>query len=324
MNRRSLCIITGLLALVLFPFSSPAPLIYRPGEGFTYELPGQHGSWHMETAKAQLAHAQKAFDAKNFNLSLKSAKRTVKNWPLSDYAPQGMYLMARCYEAKKQDERAFKTYQEILEKYPKITNFQEIQERQFQITTRFLHGQWFKLFNYIPFFPSMEKTANMFDKIVKTGPYGDLAPQAQMNVGAAREKQKEYGMAVKAYELAADRYNEKKEIASTALYKAGMAYKKEATSGEYDQSIAGKAIATFKDFIALFPDDPRVPELQKVIQQLKAEQARGNFKTAKYYEKKKRWDGAIVYYNEVQLNDPGSALAEEARKRIDAIKKLRK
>lgn len=324
MNRRSLCFIIVLLALLLFPFTSPAPLIFRPGEGFTYELPGQHGSWHMDTAKAQLTHAQKAFDAKEYSLALKSAKRTVKNWPLSDYAPQGMYLMARCYEAKRQDERAFKTYQEMLEKYPKIPNFQEIQERQFQICTRFLKGQWFKLFNHIPFFPSMEKTANMFDKIVKTGPYSDVAPQAQMNIGAAREKQKEYAMAVRAYELAADRYNEKKEIASTALYKAGMAYKKEATGGEYDQSISGKAIATFKDFIALYPDDPRVPELQKIILQLKAEEARGNFKTAQYYEKKKRWDGAIVYYNEVQLNDPGSPLAEQARKRIDAIKKFRK
>jgi outer membrane assembly lipoprotein YfiO len=324
MNRRSLHFITVLLALLLFPIASPAPLRYRPGEGFTYEMPGSHGTWHMDTAKAQLEHAQKNFDAKKYSLALKSAKRTVKVWPLSDYAPQAMYLMARCYESKKQDERAFKTYQEIVEKYPKIPNFQEIQERQFLIATRFLNGQWFKLFNHIPFFPSMEKTAGMYDKLVKSGPYSDIGPKAQMNIGAAREKQKEYQLAVKAYEMAADRYNGKPEIAATALYKAGMAYKKQATSGEYDQSISGKAIATFKDFIALYPNDSRVPELQRYIIELKKEQAQGNFLTAKFYEKHKRWNGAIIYYNEVQLNDSGSKLAEEARTKIDDIKKVKK
>ena len=84
------------------------------------------------------------------------------------------------------------------------------------------------------------------------------------------------------------------------------------------------AIATFKDFIALYPDDPRIPELQRIISDLKTEQARGNFKTARFYEKRKRWDGAVIYYNEVQLNDPGSKLADQARKKIDSIKKFHK
>ncbi len=26
--------------VLAFPFRSPAPLVYRPGEGWTYELPG--------------------------------------------------------------------------------------------------------------------------------------------------------------------------------------------------------------------------------------------------------------------------------------------
>jgi outer membrane protein assembly factor BamD (BamD/ComL family) len=42
----------------------------------------------------------------------------------------------------------------------------------------------------------------------------------------------------------------------------------------------------------------------------------------KYYENKKRWNGALVYYNEVLLKDPDSKYAEESKQRIDAIKKL--
>ncbi len=320
MNRWSVRISLVLLVLVMFPYRSPAPLIYRPGEGWSYEKAGDKGDWRKDTAKSQTDIAKQALEKKDYGIAFKAARRVVKNWPLSDYAPEAQYLLGRAYEARKQDQNAFKAYQEVLEKYPKVANYQEIQKRQFEITTRFLHGQRFKLLGYIPFLPSMDRTAQMFEKIVKDGPYGEIAPQAEMGIGAAREKQKNYASAVKAYERAADRYSEQKQVASDALYKAGMAYKKQATTADYDQSVAGQAISTFTDFMTLYPDDPRVPEAQKVIAVLKSEQAHGNFEIAKFYEKKKHWDGALIYYNEVLLKDAGSPLAAQARVRIDALK----
>ena len=110
-------------------------------------------------------------------------------------------------------------------------------------------------------------------------------------------------------------------IAADALYGQAMAYLKQAQTAEYDQSTAGQAIASFTDFSTLYPDDPRVPEAQKNISALRTEQARGNFEIAKYYERKKRWNGALVYYNEVLVRDPNSPYAPEARERIDSIKR---
>ena len=59
--------------------------------------------------------------------------------------------------------------------------------------------------------------------------------------------------------------------------------------------------------MALYPDDPRVPQAQKIIASLKGDQARGNFDIARFYEKRKKWEGARIYYNEVLL--AGSQLA---------------
>jgi outer membrane protein assembly factor BamD len=316
----SVRVILLLACLFAFPFRSPAPLIFNPNEGWTYETPGGTGKWQRARAKDQLDVALAAFDQNDVSLALKAARRTVKVWPLSDYAPQAQYLVGRCYESRHQDEKAFKAYQQVLEKYPKIENYQAILQRQFQIATRFLNGQWFKLFGYIPFFPSMEKTADMYAKIVQNGPYSPIASQAQMNIGAAREKQHEYPLAVKAYERAADRYNDRKEVAADAIFKAGLAYNKQAKTAEYDQSIPARAIATFTDFIALFPNDARVSEARQLIASLKSEQARGSFQTAKFYEKNKKWDGALIYYNEVLIKDPESQLAATARERIDLLK----
>jgi outer membrane protein assembly factor BamD len=321
MNRWSIRLFLIAVCVLAVPYRSPAPLIYTPGEGWTYEPAGGEGNWQRTRAKDQLIVAQDAFDKKDYRLALKAARRVVRVWPLSDYAPQAQYIVGRCYETRGVDERAFKEYQTLLEKYPKAVNYEEVLKRQFDIANRFLGGEWFRLWTYIPFFPSMDRTSDLFEKIVKNGPYSDIAPQAQMKIGEAREKQSNYAEAVKAYQRAADRYNDRPQIAADATYREGIAYEKQAQTAEYDQSTAGQAIATFTDFMTLYPDDSRVPESQKTITQLRMEQARGNFEIARYYEKNKKWNGAMIYYNEVLLRDPNSPYAAQARERIEAIKK---
>jgi outer membrane protein assembly factor BamD (BamD/ComL family) len=315
------------LFLLAFPSRSPAPFIYRQGEGWSYEPVGGETKWRMSNAKDQLGIAQAAFDKKLYGLALKAARRLLREWKLSDYAPQAQYLVGRCYEAQGKDEKAFKEYQTLLEKHPKFANYLEVLGRQYGIANRFLGGQWFKLWGYVPY-RSMERTADLYSKIVTNGPYSDVAPQAQLNIGVARERERIFGLfkapdypsAVKAYELAADRYHDRPKVAAEALYRAGLAYTKQAQTAEYDQTMAGQAIATFSDFLTLYPNDLRAAETQKIISSLKGEQARGNFQTAKFYERYKRWRGAQVYYNEVLLQDPNSPYATEAKQRIDALK----
>ena len=323
MNRWLVRLFLLALCLVAFPQRCPAPLIFVPGEGWRYEAVGSTGSWTRPRAKDQLEVAQTAFDAKDYSLALKAAQRTVAQWPFSDpYAARAQYLMARCEETKGNDEKAFKAYQKLLTQYPKADNYDEVVKRQFIIANHYLDGQWFKLWGYIPFFSSMDKTIKLYDQIIKNGPYSDVAPQAQLNIGQAHENKfvKDYRAAAVSYERAADRYSEQKS-GTDGLYRAGLAYNKQARTAEYDQSIAAQAIATFTDFMTLHPDDPRSPEAQKLIDALKTEQARGSFDIAKFYEKHRRWQGALIYYNEVLLKDPGSKYASTARQRIDAIKK---
>ena len=308
------------VCLLAFPERSPAPLIYTPGEGWRYESVGGAG-WQKTRAKDQLEVAQAAFDKNNFSLALKAARRVVHVWPFSDHAPRAQYLLARCYEAEHEDEKAFKAYQSLLVHYPKAENCDEILKRQFLIANRYLAGQWFRIWGYVPFFSSMDKTILLYEQILKNGAYSEVAPQAQMNIGVACEKKmiKDYPAAAHAYERAADRYHDQK-LGVDALYLEGQAYNKQARTAEYDQSIAAQAIATFTDFMTLHPDDTRVPEAQKYIESLKTEQARGSFDIARYYERHRRWEAAKIYYNDAVSKDPNSKYATDAKQRVYAIK----
>lgn len=317
MMRGSIC---GVL-LILFAsmWHSPAPLIFNPGEGWVYEPPGSDGAWRRDRAKDQLIIAQDAFDSGSYGLALKAAKRTVSAWPLSDYAAQAQELVAKSYDAKGNSERAFKEYQKLVTKYPMQADFEEVARQQYGLATQHLDGKWFKLWGVIPYPPSMDRVAGMYEDIVKNGPFSEVAPEAQMKVGDAREKQRKYPEAVRAYQLVADRYYDQMEIAAEGLYRAGMAYNKQTDKADYDQGLAVQAIETLTDFMELYPDDVRVDSAEEVIAVLKSERAHASYEVAKFYEKRHRWSGAMIYYNEVILLGPESIYAEEARERIETL-----
>jgi outer membrane protein assembly factor BamD len=309
--------------VVLLPSRSPAPLTYVPGEGWYYEpAGGGNNSWVRPRAKEQIAVAEEAFTNKNYSVTLHAAHRVLRMWPLSDYAPRASFLVGRCLEADRKDEAAFNSYQNLIGSYPRTDQYNDVLRRQYEIGNRFLGGQWFKLWNTIPLYPSMDETAKLFGKVVNNGPYSDVAPAAQMKIGAAREKQKNYAEAVKAYEAAADRYHDQPAVAADAMYRAGFAWQKQADTAEYDQGAAAQAIAAYTDFIAVNADDKRVADAQKAITKLKAEQVHGNYQVAEFYDKRKKWNGAAVYYSAVVQLDPNSPLAAQARKRLDALKPL--
>lgn len=320
MTKRLSFLILLVTLVALTPFRSPAPLTYIPGEGWYYESYGENGKWQRARAKDQLQVAEAAFQAKNYSTTLHAAHRILRVWPLSDYAPRAEYLVGRCLEIKHKDESAFNAYQKIIEKYPKSGEYNEVLLRQYEIGNRFLGGQWFRIWDILPLYPSMDETAQLYQKIVGNGPYSEVAPHAQLRIGAAREKQKDFSAAVRAYELAADRYHNQPEIAADAMYRAGVAWEKQADTAEYDQGAAAKAIAAYTDFMTFYPDDKRVADAQKALVKLKGEQVRGSFKIAQFYESNRKWAGAVVYYNDVLQLDANSPLAAQARQRIDALK----
>ena len=278
--------------------------------------------------------AQAAFDKKDYATTASKARSSwlVSNWPLSDFAPQGQYLVARCYEQDQQDEKAFKAYQTLLEKYPKISNFQEVfSNGSSRSCNRFLAGQWFKLWGYIPFFPSMDKTAGMYEKLIKNGPYSDVAPQAQMNIGAAREKQTRFLDDKEPYIEAArggltrgGPLSRPPEDRGRCDVQGGARLRKTGAHGGVRSKHGGpgdRHIHRFHD--ALSGRLPWVKEGEAIIASLKSrEQAHGNFMIAQFYEKKHHWWGAVIYYNEVLQQDPNSTYAAISRERIPALKKL--
>jgi len=85
--------------------------------------------------------------------------------------------------------------------------------------------------------------------------------------------------------------------------------------------VTHKAIDAFSDFIALYPNDERVPQAREKIKTMMVEQALGNMKVARYYEKLGKLAGAKNYYNEVKELAPGTENAAIALQKIDELQR---
>ena len=322
------------VVFLVWPNNSPAPIIYRPGEGWSYESKDSVGKWRRDRAKSQLEVAKEAVTKKDWKIVYKAARRIVHEWPLSDYAPQAQLLLAESFEKRGNDERAFKEYQNLLTLYPQNVDYEDIQRRQIAIADRFLNGQRFKLWGRVPLFRSMRKTAGLYRDVVSLGPHSKEAPVAQMKIGLSWEKHaqgfhfseserhKTYGRAVQAYKTAFERYKESDEIASNALFAAGMAYQNQSLDAEYDQAVTIKSIDSYSDLITLYPEHQDIPDAKKRIDEMKLEQARGNFNIARYYEKRKKWRGAEIYYDQAYRLAPDSEYGEKSKQRLAEIKKI--
>jgi outer membrane protein assembly factor BamD len=309
------------------PFRCPAPIVYRPGEGWVWESVGGE-KWVRTRAKDQLEVAEDAYKDKDYSLTTRASRRVVKIWPLSDYAPRAQYLLARAHEETGDYELAFGEYNTLLQNYTKDANYEDVLKRQYDIAGRYLNGQRFKLWGFIPTLPSMEKTVSMYEKVIKNGPYSEVAAQSQLNIGQAYEQQSKfladnqpYVQAARAYALAVDRYRDRPRFAAEAQFREGLAFEKQARTAEYDQGTAGQAIDAFSDFKTWYPNDPRIDEADKIITSLRQEQARGSFETAKFYESNRQWKAAQIYYNEVLVKSPDSPFREKALERIAALSK---
>ncbi|NQU09147.1 outer membrane protein assembly factor BamD [bacterium] len=299
---------------VLCPPDCPAPMIWRKGEGWTWERSGlTTGSTPAE--QLQIARDQLARQA--YGNAVAAYRRLVRRWPTSAAVEEARMGLAESLTALGYSYDAFREYQQLVEKHPNSPHFETALQRQFDIGTRFQAGERQKRWG-IRWLPSVDKAREIYEQVVKNGPYSAVGPQAQLAIGDTYVKQKEYLSAVRAYERVLERYP-KHSLAELAQFNIGETYRAETQRSEYDQNAANQAIAAYNEFLVRYPDSPRAPEVQGYFEELKLEQVRGLFQIGEFYEKRGQRQAALLYYNDVIAQNPRTPWAITAQARIVAL-----
>jgi outer membrane protein assembly factor BamD len=306
-----------LLALGLFlPQSSEAAVVFRPGEKAKYVAPGEE---ELNGNAAELFEiGQNAEKEKNPKRAIRAYRQLVRKFPRDALAPGAAFRTAQLMEELHDYLVAAAAYRAIVEGYRTSPHFNEAIEAQFRIGEMYLAGKKLKLLG-IPLATSMDRAVEIFAAVVRTAPYGKYTARAQFDIGLAREKQGANDAALQAYAAVVDKFPND-PVAADAQYQIGYIWFTASRAGTKDIAATSNARTGFQDFLFRYPNSEKAAQARANLQQLEHKATSRSFDVARYYDKMKAYRAAVIYYNEVIRQQPGSAESEKAKQRIDQLR----
>ncbi len=306
------------LAVTLFLLPEPgiASIIFKAGEKAKFVSPGEE---EISGNAAELYQiGQKAEQDGDKKRAIRAYKSLVKRHPKDALAPTALFRAAQLQEQTHQFTPAADSYLQLVERYASSAHFDEAIEGQFRVGEIFLNGKKLRVLG-IPIASALDRAVTIFANVVRTAPYGRYTARAQFDIGMAREKQGANDAAVQAYQAVVDKFPNE-PIAVDAQYQIGYIWFTAAQLGTNDAAAAGNAKTAFQDFLFHYPKSEKAAQAHKDLDILEHKQTNNSFKVAKFYDKQKYYRAAVIYYNEVIRQQPGSEESNQAKKRIDQLR----
>src|SRR6266446_258603 len=303
-------------AVFLLPESTVASVIFQPGKKPKYVAPGEE---EMSGDAAELFQiGQTAEREGNTKRAIRAYKSLVKRHPRDKLAPTALYRAGQLQEQLHQLTPAADSFRELVERYPSSPNFEEAIVGQFRAGELYLNGKKLKVLG-IPIASALDRAVTIFANVVRTAPYGKYTARAQFDIGLAREKQGANDAALQAYQAVVDKFPNE-PIAVDAQYQIGYIWFTAARTGTKDIAAVSNARTAFQDFLFHYPNSEKAAQARANLELLEHKETTSSYQVAKFYDKQKYYRAAVIYYNEVIRQQPGSAESEQAKKRIDQLR----
>src|ERR1700746_2780602 len=306
------------LAITLFflPESGIGSIIFKAGEKAKYVPPGEE---ELSGNAAELYQiGQTAEKEGNPKRAIRAYKTLVKRHPKDALASAALYRCAQLQEQVRDYTPAADSYLQLVERYPSSPHFDDAIEGQFRVGEIYLNGKKLRVLG-IPVASALDRAVTIFANVVRTAPYGKYTARAQFDIGLAREKQGANDAALQAYQAVVDKFPNE-PVAVDAQYQIGYIWFTAAQLGTNDAAASANAKTAFQDFLFHYPKSEKAAQARADLDILDHKQTANSYTVAKFYDKQKYYRAAVIYYNEVIRQQPGSAESDRAKKRIDQLR----
>lgn len=317
------------LKISLIIFMVLGSLLLHPSQCFSYWMwTPETKKWinpkyaPKDTPKEQLLYAMDLFEAREYRRALEEFKKLVAYYRRSEAAAEAQYYIGRCHEYLENPYHAFEAYQNVIENYPFSQRIDEIIKREYDIGERLFEGEKIK-FTGLAFKATPEHIIEVYKKVVGNAPYSEYAPMAQYRIGQLYKRLRLYREALEAFQKIVVDYPDS-EIVNDAEFQVAICASAGSLGSAYDQELTVKAIEKFEEFARSHPDSELVKEAQKERTNLIEKKAASLYETAQFYEKRKRYKSAIIYYEDIVDNFSTASVAPLAMERAEVLRRKAK
>jgi outer membrane protein assembly factor BamD len=316
MRSRFFILFPLVASAVAFAQICPAAVVFRPKDGAKYVAPGEEEISGNAQELFEIGHA--AERRGDENRAMKAYRTLVRKYPKDALAGAATYRFAVLSEKVGDYLKSATAYRQLVENFPRSPHFEEAIEAQFRIGEMYLNGQKLKLLG-LPVKSGVDQAIEIFAGIVRSAPYGKYTARAQFGIGLANEKQKDADAAVRAYQAVVEKFPEH-PIAADAQYQIGYLWLNTARGGVRDAKATENAKIGFQDFLYRYPKSEKAAQARENLRKLEQKQTSNAFEIAKYYDKQKNYRAAVIYYNDVIRQQPGTPQGDRAKQRVDELR----
>ena len=271
-----------------------------------------------DTPQEQYDWAMQFYKNGDFQRAADEFIRLTKYYTDAQEAPEAQYYAGRSFEEQGKYYFAFQNYQKTVENYPYTQRMDEINEREFNIGKAMQSKESPKLMD-LELSLSIDRSITIFNKVVDNSPFGPYADKALFQVAESARRLHRYSVAIEAYERIITDYPDS-HIGPEVRYQLAYTRYEASLAPEYDQESTDRALKEFKQL----SENTSIPsvsrEAEAVLDELREKKAASMMKIADFYERRRKFQSAILYYKDIIGKFPDTETADIARERVQKLK----
>ena len=267
-----------------------------------------------ETPELQVEYARSLMLQGDYKKAIRETEKFEDYYGDTDFADDNQFLRGEIRLATGENLSAAKEFQQVVSNYPESELFDEVIAKQYEIGDLFydkgqenLQKRFWRPWKKRP----LRRAIDVYAMVIDNQPFTAAAAEAQYKVGLCHFTLEEYTEAAYEYRRVIEDYAGSDWV-DEASYSLAVCYHKASLPPAYDQAPSLLAIEAVDDFKARFPQDSRVAELDGIRGEMVNRVAEQRLMTAKFYEKRRKFDSAAIYYEVVVDQFPGTPAATEA------------
>ena len=292
-------------------------LVLAPSFSFAYwEWTPQTKKWInpklavKETPEAQYAWADEYVAKKDYSVAIRKLEQLAEVFPASPYAAKARYHIGEIYQLAGEKEKAFQSYQKVIDNYPGSDLVATAVSKQFVIGGQFANkkqGGWFSFLHGDP--------VDLLTRTVTTAPYAAEAEKALYDLGDYHFREGHFQEAIDTFDRLVQDYPES-QYGPAAELKAGEAGFKLYREQKNNEDLLLNASTRLAAFLARYPDNKDKSRAQKLYGQTRELLAEKVMEVAQFYKKSKNPKAAKVYFEKVVNDYPETEVAKAAKEKI--------
>lgn len=309
MHLRSRMALLGLLIACFATFDVYAQWTWTPQTGRWVNLK----RLPKETPQLQIEYARSLLLEGKYDKAWRETRKFITFYEDSEFRDDNQYLRGEIKLAQGKWLEAAKEFQSLIANYPDTDHYDEAIDKQYEIGDRYFERgqkkmeQRWTLWKRRP----LKRAVEVYSMVIENQPFTANAAKAQYQVGLCRYTTENYLEAAFDYRRVIEDYPGSDWV-DEASFGLAMCYYDMALPPDYDQTPSQLAIDAVDNFAIRYPDDERVAGLREKQGEMKERIAQQQLLTAKFYEKRRRFGAAKIYYEVVVEKYPDSQAAQTA------------